>query len=150
MKLIPQVNNQSFQWDGLWWEKDEFVAFNHILDRPWFRRRWVIQEAAYSTNSVVFCGDRLVKLDDFTCAVRLVRQRLHDIPLSVDEVKGYSNDFLANFHDSPATRLLDIIGTAFHRSVEGTMLRNRRRLSLEMLVDLSSFCETKKPHFLLC
>ena len=145
MRFISQVNRQSFQWDGLWWEKDEFAAFNHILDRPWFRRRWVIQEAAYSANSVIFCGDCHVKLHDFACAVRLVRQRLHDTPFSFDETNGYSNDFLVNFRDSPATRLLDIIWTAFHESAEGAMLRSCRRLSLETLVDLSSFCETKKP-----
>jgi hypothetical protein len=145
MKFISQVNRQSFPWDGLWWKKDEFAAFNHILDRPWFRRRWVIQEAAYSANAFIYCGDRQVKLDDFACAVRLVRQKLHDTPFSVDKMNGYSDDFLGNFRDSPATRLLDIIGAAFHRSAEGAILRSCRRLSLETLVDLSSFCETKKP-----
>jgi hypothetical protein len=47
---IPRIIDHSFQWDSMWWSKTEFIAFNHILERPWFRRRWVIQEAAYSAK----------------------------------------------------------------------------------------------------
>jgi hypothetical protein len=145
LEFIPQVNHESFLWDGPWWKKDHFTAFNHILERPWFRRRWVIQEAAYSVNSVIFCGDCRVNMNDFVCAVRLVRQKLHNTQLFLDKEDGYSYNFLTNFRDSPATRVLDIIWAAFHRSDEGEVLRSRRRLSLETLVDLSSFCETKNP-----
>lgn len=145
MKFIPQVNRHDFLWDELWWKRDEFIAFNHFLERPWFRRRWVIQEAAHSANSVILCGDRQVKMDDFVSSVRLVRQKLYDTPSSVYGTEGYSDDILINFRDSAATRLLDIISAAFDRSDEGDILRTYRRLSLEVLVDLSSFCETKKP-----
>jgi hypothetical protein len=84
-------------------------------------------------------------MDDFASAVGLVRQKLHDIPSSVHEGNHYSDDLLAHFRDSPATRLLDIIGAVFHRSPEGAILRSHRRLSLERLVDLGSFSEVTKP-----
>lgn len=32
-----------------------------ILERPWFRRVWVLQEAALNRNVVVFCGQQTIK-----------------------------------------------------------------------------------------
>lgn len=75
----------------------------------------------------------------------LVQQKLHEIMFPVAGTGAYSSDFLVNFRDSPATRLLDIIWTSFERSPEGVSIKISRHLSLETLVNLSSFCELKNP-----
>lgn len=47
-----------------------YKALYHILDRPWFSRVWIIQEAAVSQNSVIHCGDHQVLLTDFLNAIQ--------------------------------------------------------------------------------
>jgi hypothetical protein len=140
MELIPKIIAPDFRWDGVWWETQDFLAFDHLLARPWFRRRWVIQEAAFSANSVIFCGGQKLTMEHFTRAVSLVRSKLSSISQSFSAAgKSVAHKgLLANFRDSPATRLLDIIEGVFDQS--GGAIRTRR-LSLETLVELSTSCE---------
>ena len=141
MDLIDTIVQRDYSWRGPWWEDYGFVALAQILERPWFRRRWVIQEAAMSSNSTVYCGDRQVHMSTFAMAVNLVRARLSTTTPSDIQINQASPvAFLANFRDSPAVRLLDTIEGAFRRSDEGLILH--RRLSLETLVDLARFSDT--------
>jgi hypothetical protein len=48
-----------------------FVSFANLLKRPWFRRRWVIQEVAASKRAFVQCGQKKVNWIDFADAVEL-------------------------------------------------------------------------------
>lgn len=48
------------------WFPSDVPAFNleavlRILERPWFRRVWVLQEAALNNNVAVFCGQQTIK-----------------------------------------------------------------------------------------
>lgn len=81
-------------------------------------------------------------MSHFTTVVDVVRKRLSSIssPLEDKRAVWRTNEVLPNFYDSPATRLLDIIKRVFEWSGNGTILR--RRLSLDVLVDLATFCET--------
>ncbi|KAK5654302.1 hypothetical protein OQA88_7480 [Cercophora sp. LCS_1] len=144
MRLISRINRGDSMWVEKWWEEHDFSAFDQVLQRPWFRRRWVIQEAAFSANSVIFCGSLTVHMGAFSYAVDQVRGRLHTIPPPLISTKTtFLNERLPNFRDSPATRLLGIIEKAFKKSDEDSALI--RQLSLETLVDLSSFAETTDP-----
>lgn len=66
MDFIPNIVN--LNWldrmtsEEMWNEQvaHSWVAFAKILTRPWFRRRWVIQEMASSRNASVQCGSRSV------------------------------------------------------------------------------------------
>jgi hypothetical protein len=82
MDFIPKIIGNDFRWDDMWWESEEFTAFNRVLGRSWFRRRWVIQEAAFSANSIILCGDREVYMNDFTLAVSVLRTKLGGTPPS--------------------------------------------------------------------
>jgi Heterokaryon incompatibility protein (HET) len=48
-----------------------------VLERPWFRRVWVLQELVVSKNPFVQCGSRSTTWDDF-CKVVLLEKRVHD------------------------------------------------------------------------
>jgi len=141
MEFVPKIIRSNFPWDGSWWEQYGFIALAQILERPWFRRGWVLQEAAFSTNSTIYCGDRQVHMDHFAMAVDLVRARLSSIPPSFSRTGNtMQTEILANFHDSPAVRLLDTIEGVFRKSADGLILH--RRMSLKTLVDLGTFSET--------
>jgi hypothetical protein len=48
-----------------------FVAFANLLKRPWFRRRWVIQEISASRQVSVHYGSKKINWIDFADAVQL-------------------------------------------------------------------------------
>jgi hypothetical protein len=142
MGFIKKVVKNDFRWESNWWEQYGFTALAHALERPWFRRGWVIQEAAFSTNSTVYCGDRQVHMDEFEMATNLVRARLNSVPASISHTGNAKRaGILSNFDDdSPAIRLLDTVYSAFRKSANGAIMYPL--LSLETLVELGTFTET--------
>lgn len=68
-----------------------------ILDRPWFRRAWVLQEVVVSRRVILQSGDRWVPWDDF-CKTVLLSPRVHDrygLSLGKRELYSYvKNHFL--------------------------------------------------------
>ncbi|PQE28209.1 heterokaryon incompatibility -domain-containing protein [Rutstroemia sp. NJR-2017a BBW] len=145
LEFVSEIISNDSLWYKSWWEQYGFIALAQILERPWFRRGWVLQEAAFSANSAICCGDSQIHMDHFAMAVDLVRARLSTtIPLAFSRTANmFSTAVLTNFHDSPAVRLLDTIEGSFMKSPNGDILYHR--LSLETLVDLSTFSETSDP-----
>jgi hypothetical protein len=133
LDFVSKITSGDFRWGDSWWEQYGFTALAQILERAWFRRGWVLQEAAFSKNSTIHCGGRQVYMDHFIMAINTVRDRLSTVPSSFGQT-------LANFHDSPAIRLVNTIKGVLRSSMTGDTLR--RRMSLESLVDLSTSSET--------
>jgi hypothetical protein len=141
IELVDEIYEQKMQWTGSWWQKPGFAALGELLERPWFRRGWVIQEAAFSTNSIIQCGDRQVYMDHFGMAVDSIRARIITEPVGLGFMDSRQRTgLLANFVDSPATRMLDMIEGAFAKSDEGDIVNHM--MTLEMLVHLGTFSET--------
>ncbi|OAL46362.1 HET-domain-containing protein [Pyrenochaeta sp. DS3sAY3a] len=67
LKLLDRIVSGDLEEDTL----ASFVAFASLLKRPWFRRRWVIQEVAASKRAFVQCGEKKVNWVDFADAVEL-------------------------------------------------------------------------------
>jgi hypothetical protein len=144
LEFASQIWSANFVWPELWWEQYGFIALAQFLDRPWFRRGWVLQEAAFSTTSTIYCGDRQLYMNHFATALEMIRSRLTTIPLAFNHTANmFSTTLLTNYHDSPAIRLLDTIQGTFVKSADGKILY--RIMSLETLVDLSKFSETSDP-----
>lgn len=55
------------------------IAFAKLLKRPWFRRRWVIQEISSSTRASVQYGHKKVNWIDFADAIQLFVLKLDRI-----------------------------------------------------------------------
>jgi hypothetical protein len=136
----PDIFASPFSWDGAWWKQYAFTALSLLLERPWFRRGWVLQEAAFSTNSLIQCGDKQLHMDTFTAVTNLVRSRLGDQPQATRLLANRMQlGTLMNSLDSPAVRMLDLIQDAFRRSAEGVILGHT--LPLETLVHKATFSE---------
>lgn len=141
MGLITQLNHPDYTWDSSWWTQYEFVAFNNLLGRPWFRRGWVIQEAAFSKDTQILCGDRQVSWDQLVKAITLVQQRIKfaSSTQTPSELVAGPRTQLINFYDSPAVKLLDIVSNVFRPEADGTI---SKQLTLETLVELGTHFET--------
>lgn len=49
----------------------EWAALSSLMRRPWFSRRWVVQEIALAASATLYCGDAFVDWADFADAVSL-------------------------------------------------------------------------------
>jgi hypothetical protein len=129
-------------WNDAWWRVYGFTALSLLLERPWFRRGWVLQEAAFAKNAMMQCGDKQIELNRFSFVVDLVREKLRQNLEAMDVINNRTNTgTLMNFIDSPAVRMLDIVKGAFDRSDEKVDFP-RPKMSLETLVHLGTFSET--------
>lgn len=50
----------------------KWTAMLQLMQRPWFSRRWVVQEIALSRDAVMYCGEYQIRWHDFASAVQLV------------------------------------------------------------------------------
>jgi hypothetical protein len=66
----PTVNNDTAR---LW------AAFANLLKRPWFTRRWVVQEVASGKRATIQCGAVEKNWHDFADTIELFMAKLEDI-----------------------------------------------------------------------
>jgi hypothetical protein len=130
-------------WDNpTWWTNYNFTAVSLLLERPWFRRGWVLQEAAFSKNSMIQCGDAQIHMTRFSIVVSLVREKLGLRFQAMDVIHERTKaGTLMNFRDSPAVRMLDMIEDAFDNSSKKGV-DPKPKMSLETLVHRGTFTET--------
>ena len=134
-------NQTPFSWTGSWWKNYSFTALSLLMERSWFRRGWVLQEAAFSMHSTFQCGDRQLQLNHFAEVIKRIRSKFNTEPQTSGLLSSKTRiGTLMNFLDSPAVRLPDLIQRSFAKAPNGTILRHR--MSLEMLVHLATFSET--------
>ncbi|KAK7927424.1 hypothetical protein PG985_004422 [Apiospora marii] len=50
---------------------DKWQALLALMQRPWFGRRWVVQEIALALDAQVYCGPDEIPWKDFAVAVEL-------------------------------------------------------------------------------
>lgn len=144
MDLIPQLNRPGFIWKDSWWLQHNFLAFNGLLSRPWFGRGWVAQEAAFSANSIVLCGDRHIHWKDLTASVLLIQKNI-EIALSQQistELTGRLQQLFNKFYESPASRLFNLVSDVFQLQQDGQLVK---KLKLERLVEIGTHFETTDP-----
>jgi hypothetical protein len=83
MKFIHRLHKQLF------WELGPFVknigyapswkALRALIARPWFSRRWILQEILLARNATVICGDKMVSWDALKTAVQILISNLSEI-----------------------------------------------------------------------
>ncbi|KAI4664453.1 uncharacterized protein J4E88_010705 [Alternaria novae-zelandiae] len=49
----------------------KWLAFLELMQRPWFSRRWVIQELALARSTTIYCGGDKISWENFAIAVQL-------------------------------------------------------------------------------
>ena len=127
----------------------EWAALSSLMRRPWFSRRWVVQEIALAARAILYCGNAYVDWAEFADAVALfeaVESENHTISQNImmSELFNHIPDFLGEIKALGATRLVDATNKLFRKDENGQVLE--RLLSLETLIsDLSAF-QVSRPH----
>jgi hypothetical protein len=124
----------------------EWAALSALMSRPWFSRRWVVQEIALAKDATLHCGKDEISWSQFAVAVALFERRSKRLSKLVrGEAKlGYHPDYFGDVHAMGASRLVHTTSSMYRRSDDGTILE--RLLSLEELVAILSDFNCRIPH----
>jgi Heterokaryon incompatibility protein (HET) len=126
----------------------QWASFIKLMKRPWFSRRWVVQEVALSpSGGTLYCGKDEVPWSDFADAVSLfvevesATHRLSDV-MKLDQKFGHIPDFFGDVSSLGAALLVDATSNLFRNAMTG----KRQPLStLEYLVSRLSVFEASQP-----
>ncbi|KAL2828452.1 heterokaryon incompatibility protein-domain-containing protein [Aspergillus cavernicola] len=123
----------------------EWAALSRLIRRPWFSRRWIIQEIALARSATVHCGPESMPWDDFADAIALFVHGQPRIQRACRNSKEFKNDsnYLGDLGESAAARLVNTANSIFIKSHDGGILD--RRLSLEELMCALHIFETSDP-----
>ncbi|RYP59954.1 hypothetical protein DL769_008325 [Monosporascus sp. CRB-8-3] len=92
-----------------------------FFDRPWFSRRWVIQEACLARNATVHCGSQSIPLSMLSvAATRFQRMDMSDYAIKTAANLGSQTtqlsmlELLWNFHEAACLEPKDRIAALFN------------------------------------
>jgi Heterokaryon incompatibility protein (HET)/Zinc finger, C2H2 type len=111
-----------------------FVAFANLLKRPWFRRRWVIQEVSAATTAFVQCGDKKVNWIDFSDTVQLFLLNIERIRTiyNTSELSKRKPNALGHVESVGAGAIVRAASSVLRKSEEGNIVA--RLWDIESLV----------------
>lgn len=122
----------------------------NLMKRPWFSRRWVVQEIALANDAELYCGTKTISWKDFADAVQLFVE-VESATHRLSEVMRMD----PNFYHIPgwfeyvsalgASLLVEATGTLFRVSKPSKDKRRQPLLSLEYLVSRLSVFEASQP-----
>ncbi|WPH04729.1 heterokaryon incompatibility protein 6, or allele [Acrodontium crateriforme] len=124
----------------------EWAALHNLMQRPWFQRRWVVQEISLARKATLFCGAQSVSWPNFAAAAALFVARYRDLRHLFQSSKEFHNhpNYLGEVEALGAKSLVDITTNLFRKSDDGIVLE--RLMSLEALVSTLTLFEAGSPH----
>ncbi|KAK4555648.1 hypothetical protein LTR86_007401 [Recurvomyces mirabilis] len=135
MTFVAQILNPDFLSRDTWLDDQRILALGRFLTRPWFSRRWIVQEVILAKESTMVVGSSQVHFTDIVDAVEIVKSRLNEIRAALQQpehYRSYELNLLSEFEDSRAVRLLNSTKDMFLRSNNGTVVP--RSATLEELM----------------
>lgn len=111
----------------------DWASLHNLMQRPWFSRRWIVQEISLARSAILFCGTQSVSFQDFSAAVSLFVARHKDLRSLFQGSKEFHNhpNYLGEVEALGAKSLVDITTNLFRKN-DGVILE--RLLSLEALI----------------
>ena len=125
---------------------EQWAALHNLMQRPWFNRRWIVQEIALARSATLYCGDQSVSWEDFSAATSLFAARYRDLRQLFQGSKEFHNhpNYLGEVEALGAKALVDITTNLFRKDENGLVLE--RLLSLEALISTLTLFEAGSPH----
>jgi hypothetical protein len=118
-----------------------WVAFAKLLRRPWFSRRWVIQEVAFARRASIRCGSKIISWTDFSDAIELFTRKLEAIRSLYDasELSKYDPDALSHVEITGSKAIVGASNAVIRKVASHRRLQEgRHHLAVDRLMDLES------------
>lgn len=127
----------------------DWAALSALMRRPWFSRRWIIQEIALAREAIVHCGSREIPWRDFASAISMLSRRQPQLRQLFRESPGYGHhpDYLGDLSELGAVKLAELSDNICRKLEDGTI--TEKMFSLEALVSSLTSFEASDPHDIL-
>ena len=122
----------------------EWKALAALMSRPWFQRRWVVQEVCLAKSATVHCGSETVPWKDFEMAVSLFERdapRIAKLFRNFEEAE-YGHDLFEHVEALGAARLVQIMSKLLLKDDKNSVIEYRYPLC-DLVTELSSFKATQ-------
>jgi hypothetical protein len=128
---------------------EEWHAFSELIRRPWFNRRWIVQEVAMAKRATMHCGEHAVSWTNFKDAVALFSSRKEHLRHLFQSSRRFAHhpDFLGDVQELGANRLVFATDSLFRKSDKGDILEHL--FSLETIMSSLSAFEASDPRDIL-
>lgn len=125
---------------------EKWAALSNLMRRPWFSRRWIVQEIALAKTATLYCGESSVSWRDFADAISLFNSKSSEIRQLFRKSTVFNNplDYLGDVTELGATRLVHACDNIFRKSDDGAIMEHM--LSLEALMSSLSAFEATDTH----
>lgn len=123
----------------------EWDAFSKLARRPWFSRRWIVQEITVARHAILHCGDKWVTWDDFANAMSLfasLKEEIRKLFKSRPEFH-HNPDQLGDIMESGANKLVQAKSAIF-RTKHNKQI-SEHLLSLEGLISILTVFDVEDP-----
>ncbi|KAB8356340.1 hypothetical protein FH972_023924 [Carpinus fangiana] len=123
-----------------------WAALAELMRRPWFSRRWIVQEIAYAQSSTVHCGETWIPWQNLADSMALFASKSDSVAKLFKENPTYNNqyDYLGNVTALGAYRLVLTVSKLFRKSDDGQTLE--KLMSLESLISNLAAFRARQPH----
>ena len=131
LSLLDQLDTLSTDPDSA----ADWTALRNILQHPWFKRRWIIQEIAYAKEARIYCGPDEIDWNDLTSAITVFAAKKHELRslFHKSHMAEHDPDFLGEIEGYGAVVLVEILDIVLRKS-DGDIVGHD--LSLETLVSI--------------
>lgn len=123
--------------------RHEWLALSRLMRRPWFSRRWIIQEIAMAKTATLHCGTDWLPWDIFAEAVMLFTWGQSKVHNALRASPDCNSNSLGDIRESAAARLIQAQDNIFRKSKDGQLLE--KLMSLEDLLCRFSASEALDP-----
>jgi hypothetical protein len=123
----------------------DWLAFMNLLRRPWFNRRWIVQEIALARRATVYCGACTVPWQSFANAVALFTSKNQDLRKLFQKSAEFDHhpDLLGEVEALGANDLVNAAQNLVMKSEEGVVME--LQYSPEALMSLLTAFEVSVP-----
>ncbi|KAI9740337.1 MAG: hypothetical protein M1834_004916 [Cirrosporium novae-zelandiae] len=120
---------------------DKWKALTKLMTRPWFSRRWVVQEIALAKSVSLCCGRKRIRWSKFADAVGLIGSEWPRIRRLLTKNR---KAFLGDTHALGASALVELSNNLLRTADDGKTLV--RLATLEYLVSNLTTFNVTEPH----
>ncbi|KAI7309293.1 hypothetical protein KC315_g13059 [Hortaea werneckii] len=127
----------------------DWAALSTLMRRPWFSRRWIIQEIALGKSPELICGEKSVPWQDFADVISMAAYKQSELQRLFRSSTTYQNhpDYLGDLSELGAIRLAQLSDEFFLKGEDGST--QQRLFTLEGLMSSLTAFEASDPHDIL-
>ncbi|KAI0840176.1 HET-domain-containing protein [Hypoxylon sp. FL0890] len=125
----------------------EWQALSALMKRPWFSRRWIVQEIAIAQRATILCGTEKMAWKDFADAISLFNKvetgtRKVSEVMKNDKELGHMPEFFGDVSQLNAAKLVEETNNLFRRLAGN---ERQAQFSLQYLVSKLITFDASEP-----